>query len=99
MRLLTNLLLLSMLIAIAIGCSSGSGTSPVTPKNDNVPFENVPFVNETDLSGVLDTPPSIDIPRADCSPLAEGDVKEDPSGILYAGTLELDAEKGTITNT
>ena len=99
MRLLTNLLLLSMLMAIAIGCSSGSGTSPVTPQDDNVPFENVPFVNETDLSGVLDTPPSIDIPRADCSPLAEGDVKEDPSGILYAGTLELDAEKGTITNT
>ncbi|MCD6218388.1 hypothetical protein J7L05_11110, partial [bacterium] len=95
MRYLTFLFIFVLSGWLIIGCSSGGANSPIVPAENG--FSSAPTNN--DSSPVTDMPPSIDIPRADCSPLAEGDVKEDPSGILYAGTLELDAEKGTITNT
>ncbi len=95
MRYLTVSFIVILSGWLIVGCSSGSTNSPVVPAETG--FNSAP--TNTGSSPVIETPPGIDIPRADFSPLAEGDVKEDPSGILYAGTLEFDAEAGTVTNT
>jgi hypothetical protein len=99
MRLFTPIIILIMMLALMAGCSSG-GNVPVAPTNDMPqqtlsPTEN-PFSVGTDEPVI--TLPDYEIPKADYSDLAEGQVTEDPSGILYAGILELDRENGTITD-
>ncbi|MFH1514992.1 MAG: hypothetical protein ABIG42_05975, partial [bacterium] len=94
MKTLSSFLLSIIFIFILIGCSAEKGISPVIPSENTIEnlWQSDPYS--------LPSPPVItDIPRADFSPLAGGDVKENPEGLLFAGTLELDAESGTITNT
>ena len=92
MRPLTILLMVILAVALAYGCSSGGKNNPVVPKNtdNNLSSE---IINPLDS---IIKPESI--PLAEYSDLAENNTKDDPSGILYAGILELDRDNGTITN-
>ena len=77
-----------LFLVCSVGCSSGGNVNPVTPSSQDTP--------ETQN---IDTTPGPDVSEIDYTPMLSDDIKSDPSNLLYAGTLELDTETGTITNT
>jgi hypothetical protein len=85
--------IVALFFVCSVGCSSGGTVNPIVPASEDTTPEtqNVP----PSPTGVI--PP--DVSEIDYTPMLTGDVKSDPANLLYAGTLELDPENGTVTNT
>ena len=93
MRYLINLLAVSLLVSIIVGCSSNGEKSPILPSGNDTGLKNE-AQNPLDPDSIIYT----EIQSPLFSDLTHNNTNDDPSGILYAGILELDAENGSITN-